>query len=153
MFRFRFRQKQFYDDPSGADAIGCTSRLGPVFGAGLAQRILPFRLSALVPGLDRVMVKERAVFCRHARHQPFGDIGLRLSIHVNALIAIAGGGDHGAAGRNDQVNRHALSGETFAFQSAIDQVQRVGDATRPATPALSRPCNSGRNPISLCAQS
>jgi hypothetical protein len=41
---------------SGAGAMLTTSGLGPSLGAGLAQRMLPRRLSVAVPGLDNVMV-------------------------------------------------------------------------------------------------
>src|SRR4029077_9446301 len=41
---------------SGAGAMAATSRLGPVLGAGLAQRISPRRLAAAVAALDRVTV-------------------------------------------------------------------------------------------------
>ena len=41
---------------SGAGAIAATSRFGPVFGPGFAQRISPRRLAAAVAALDSVMV-------------------------------------------------------------------------------------------------
>jgi hypothetical protein len=40
---------------SGAAAMATTSALGPVFGAGFAQRMVPRRLSAAVAALDKVI--------------------------------------------------------------------------------------------------
>jgi hypothetical protein len=41
---------------SGAGAMATVSWLGPIFGAGLAQRMSPRRLAAAVVALDSVMV-------------------------------------------------------------------------------------------------
>src|SRR5262249_36112255 len=101
-----------------------------VNGAGLDRRLGPADVAAQIvvggAGLRQRDGEGLVLLRRHGWHLPDGDVGLRLLVHLHALIAGPGRLDNLGLLRDDQPPGRVFHGQTLARQPAVFDHQLVG---------------------------